>query len=92
MIKGWKWIGIVLLLAACNNSEDDTVYVPTPTSLDAPLLFQQLLGEPQIPADNPLTEEGIALGQRLFFDRSLSDGGSGWKELPGVRLPRTRAG
>ena len=76
MIKGWKWIGIVLLLAACNNSEDDTVYVPTPASLDAPLLFQQLLGEPQIPADNPLTEEGIALGQRLFFDRSLSADGT----------------
>lgn len=66
----------MVLLIACDNSEDDTAYVPTPASIDAPALFQQLLGEPNIPANNPLTEEGIALGQRLFFDRALSVDGS----------------
>lgn len=30
------------------------------------------LPKPQIPADNPLTVEGVALGQRLFNDRQLS--------------------
>jgi cytochrome c peroxidase len=31
--------------------------------------------QPLLPADNPLTEEGIALGQRLFFDPRLAGGG-----------------
>jgi cytochrome c peroxidase len=36
------------------------------------------LGVPQplLPADNPLTEEGIALGRRLFFDVELSINGT----------------
>ena len=29
-----------------------------------------------VPEDNPLTEEKIALGRRLFFDRRLSRDGS----------------
>lgn len=31
---------------------------------------------PNLPADNPLTEEGVALGRRLFFDPELSGDGS----------------
>ncbi|MDA8970349.1 cytochrome-c peroxidase, partial [Flavobacteriaceae bacterium] len=35
-------------------------------------LFQQKLIDPLIPSNNPLTEEGVALGKKLFFDRKLS--------------------
>src|SRR5258708_27407871 len=28
--------------------------------------------QPELPADNPLTQEGVELGRRLFFDPQLS--------------------
>ncbi|WP_371223917.1 cytochrome-c peroxidase [Roseovarius sp. 2305UL8-3] len=34
------------------------------------------LGEPPIPADNPMTPEKIALGEKLFFDPLLSGNGA----------------
>jgi cytochrome c peroxidase len=42
---------------------------PTPLAgFTAPFVF----GRFQVPADNPLTEEAVALGRRLFYDRRLS--------------------
>ncbi len=42
----------------------------------APTLYRlkinETFPEPNFPADNPLTEEGVALGRRLFFDPRLS--------------------
>jgi cytochrome c peroxidase len=32
--------------------------------------------QPELPADNPLTVEGVALGKRLFFERRLSGDGT----------------
>ncbi|EDM45520.1 cytochrome C peroxidase [unidentified eubacterium SCB49] len=61
------------LLTSCGSDESDPVaYVPTPAQIDTPLIFQQLLPAAVIPEDNPLTEEGIALGKRLFYDTRLS--------------------
>ena len=40
----------------------------TAAKLDVPPGFPQ----PDLPADNPLTEEGIRLGRRLFFEPALS--------------------
>lgn len=41
---------------------------PTPYRLDIPEGFPDMV----IPAENPLTEEGVALGKKLFFDPILS--------------------
>lgn len=43
-------------------------FVGTPVSFQVPAGFPQ----PKLPADNPLTREGIALGRALFFDQRLS--------------------
>lgn len=43
-------------------------YDPTPYLLDIPSHFPQMA----IPADNPMTEEGVELGRHLFFDPILS--------------------
>ncbi|MBV6404261.1 MAG: cytochrome-c peroxidase [Flavobacteriales bacterium] len=43
----------------------------TPYSLDLPANFPA----PIIPASNPLTQEGIALGRRLYYDTLLSQNG-----------------
>lgn len=66
-------VAAMLLLSACSSdSEPDNSYQPTPYQLELPQLFDELLPPLAIPADNPLTEEGVSLGKRLFFDRRLS--------------------
>ena len=59
---------------SCSNQETDIEeeYIPVPFSLKVPELFQQKLIDPLIPNNNPLTEEGVALGKKLFFDKKLS--------------------
>ena len=54
------------------NAGSEDIYSSIPYSLKIPELFQQKLIDPLIPSNNPLTEEGVALGKKLFFDRKLS--------------------
>jgi cytochrome c peroxidase len=67
-------ICVLFWLVAC-KSEDDTkpmnnwVYNPTPVKAPEPPGFPD---EMEIPQDNPLTLEGIALGEKLFSDPILS--------------------
>ena len=65
------FIFLITLLVSCNPKEEEN-YVPIPYELEIPTLFQQKLIAPLIPASNPLTEEGVALGKKLFFDPILS--------------------
>lgn len=75
-MKHWITYSIIaILIWSCSKSEDtpDTGdYVPVPYQLDIPAHFDQLLIDPVIPFNNPMTEEGVALGKRLFYDRILS--------------------
>ncbi len=68
-----------LLVLACEDDDDpgcidcgveviEGEYNPTPYTL----VFPDHLGVPIIPADNPLTEEGVLLGRMLFYDPILS--------------------
>ena len=66
-----------LLVVSCNKKDDSAdAYVPTPMPLSIPQLFEQTLLPPIIPADNPQTVEGIALGRKLFYDPILSADGT----------------
>ena len=67
---------VLLFLVSCSSKEDTDVYIPTPVNLKIPELFQQKIISPVIPNNNPLTEEGIALGKKLFFDKILSGDGT----------------
>ena len=72
-----KAVFILLIIVACCacTSEppmEENIYTPIPYQLDIPTLFKDKLLAPLIPADNPLTEEGVALGKKLFFDKQLS--------------------
>ena len=63
----------MFLLASCGKDKDATVgYTQTPAEIATPLIFQQLIPEAVIPENNPQTQEGIALGKRLFYDKRLS--------------------
>ena len=46
----------------------DIEYAPIPYDFPTPMFFP----EPNLPANNPLTEQGIELGRRLFYDPILS--------------------
>jgi cytochrome c peroxidase len=68
---------IIFIFALCLScSEDEAAvingYVPTPVNLNIPEVFEGRILPPVIPTNNPLTQEGIALGKRLFFDKQLS--------------------
>ncbi|QOD59849.1 cytochrome-c peroxidase [Polaribacter haliotis] len=60
-----------LFLMNCASKEEE-IYTPVPYNLEIPTLFADKLIAPIIPTNNPLTEEGVALGKKLFFDKSLS--------------------
>ncbi|UXX77962.1 cytochrome-c peroxidase [Reichenbachiella carrageenanivorans] len=50
-------------------TEDTQIKVPTPYVLEPPPLFNDNY---DLPVDNPLTVEGIALGRQLFYEKQLS--------------------
>ncbi len=63
-----------LILFSCSDSGPD--YNPTEIGLEIPEIFDLLLPEPLIPANNPQTVEGIALGRKLFYEPLLSGDGT----------------
>ena len=67
----WVYFFFFFLLMSCSSKEEET-YIPVPHVLEIPILFQDKLIAPIIPTNNPLTEEGVALGKKLFFDKILS--------------------
>lgn len=75
-MKKYLLFCICFAILSCSGSGsaggDEDEYVPVPASLNIPPLFEQLLIDPIVPTNNPLTEEGIALGKKLFFERRLS--------------------
>lgn len=69
---GTLLFALLVFTTACRRDarEDDAaeVHRTTPYTLDYPSYFPQ----PNIPASNPLTQEGITLGRRLYYDTLLS--------------------
>ena len=59
---------VVLLISSCQH-DGDTLYTPTPYQMTIPKYFPTRLN---IPADNPMTVEGVTLGRYLFYDGRLS--------------------
>jgi cytochrome c peroxidase len=58
-------LALAVVVAGCDARRPE----PTPlTGFMAPFVF----GRFQVPADNPLTEEAVELGRRLFYDPRLS--------------------
>jgi cytochrome c peroxidase len=71
-IQYFLWIILFLILAATSCKKQDQQAAqsgPTPYVIQVPLHFPQQMN---IPADNPMTVEGIELGRYLFYDGRLS--------------------
>lgn len=72
--RAFFWLGTESaepVLVAENQVEPLGKTVGTPVAFTVPAGFPQ----PDMPSDNPLTEEGIVLGQHLFGDPRLSSNG-----------------
>lgn len=63
------FMGVLQLSSCKKNGEDPVVYKPTPYQIEIPRFFPTRLN---IPADNPMTVEGVELGRMLFYDGRLS--------------------
>jgi len=63
---------IVISIFSCRKDELPYSVLPTNYDLKLPPIIEQYLPPMEIPADNPLTIEGVALGRRLFYDTKLS--------------------
>lgn len=61
-------IPAVFMLGVAGCKKDKVYYEATPYKLDIPSHFPQMA----IPADNPMTVEGVALGRKLFYEKRLS--------------------
>lgn len=68
MKNKWTLIITAALLMAASCRPEKPVFEPTYVDLDYPDHFPA----PNLPADNPLSEEGIKLGRHLFYDVRLS--------------------
>lgn len=79
-----SWVGMLLsagaLLAAAScgkNTPGGDAPTPTPAKPTAyTLTVPAGFPTPIIPADNPLTNEGVALGRQLFYEKALSSTGT----------------
>jgi cytochrome c peroxidase len=66
----WGLLGLILTTISCQKDPVYTpVYKPTPYTIAIPRFFPTELN---IPADNPMTVEGIELGRYLFYDGRMS--------------------
>lgn len=70
-IFGLVALSIILTFFSC--TEDDK---PEPATLTPYTLEHEGLTSPNIAEDNPLTEEGVALGRMLFYEKLLSKDGT----------------
>ncbi len=63
-----------LSLTSNNNKPGATPVLPliAPNATPYRFSFSKFFPQPDLPRDNPLTGEGVALGGKLFFDRRLS--------------------
>jgi len=61
---------MIVAIASCKkDSQDATSAKPTPYVISIPRYFPNQLN---IPADNPMTIEGVELGRSLFYDGRVS--------------------
>lgn len=62
----------ILIINACDKNEDPPVTID-----ETPYLLEYgALPAPDLPADNPLTVQGVELGRMLFYETMLSKDGS----------------
>jgi cytochrome c peroxidase len=73
MLKKNKFLGFLILLFTISIAlyackKEGNTFETTPYEIKKPSHFPKMI----IPADNPMSVEGVALGRKLFYDKLLS--------------------
>ncbi len=71
MKKSFYFLAILVFFFACDKEETQPTpepFIPTPYTIEVPTGFPNM----DIPENNPMTVEGIALGKKLFHEKKLS--------------------
>jgi len=68
--KAYIAILLMLLIIGCQPKEPTPN--ATPYQIEYPVILKELLPPFDIPDDNPMTVEGVALGKKLFYEKRLS--------------------
>src|ERR1700753_4222113 len=65
---------ILCIIYSCKKKKQETadVFNPTAYTLQYPGYVGKNMGPPVMPADNPMTVQGVALGKKLFYESMLS--------------------
>ena len=66
-----SWILLCILtisIVSCKKDDDEKFFTPTFLTIERPAGFPEMI----IPAENPTTVEGVALGRKLFYETLLS--------------------
>jgi cytochrome c peroxidase len=69
MKKAFYILAIFSLLLSCNTIEEEYIPVPNPVDLNVPTNFPEIAYSFE---NNKLTEEGIALGKKLFYEGRMA--------------------
>ena len=62
----YLFVLFVILITFFSCKKDNVGYEPTPYELKIPSHFPDMI----IPADNPMTVEGVELGRKLFYEQN----------------------
>jgi cytochrome c peroxidase len=69
----FAFLAVAITVSACKKDEiEEEEEVPVPTTTPYNLVIPAGFPAMNIPIDNELTVEGVALGRRLFYDPILS--------------------
>lgn len=63
---------LALGLVSCRKDEPIGPVTASPYFFDYPGIIEEYLPPIQVPGQNPMTQEGVELGRKLFFDERLS--------------------
>jgi len=66
------FLSFLIVISVFSCRKDELTIKPTNYDLTLPPIIKQYLPPMEIPTDNPLTTEGIALGRHLFYETKLS--------------------
>ena len=64
-------LGTILLFSCKKDLPMSSFFSTTPFIIETPFGFSDM----NIPSNNPMTTEGVALGEKLFHDKILSGNG-----------------
>jgi len=71
LVFGCIWMAVILISSFADARDTTKKSAPAPHLI--PLSFPAYFGHRyQVPKDNPTTEEGVALGRMLFYEKALS--------------------